>query len=121
MRVGSQDVYASTVGGVRLAEPGVDLGVAVAVASAATELPIGDRDVVLGEIGLGGEVRQATHARRRLAEAARLGFRRAIVPASSPPGDGIEVVLVRSLGEALAAVGIVGGPRSRSGPAGPAP
>jgi DNA repair protein RadA/Sms len=121
LRVGSQDVYASTVGGVRLAEPGVDLGVAVAVASAATDLPIGDGDVVVGEVGLGGEVRQAAHARRRLAEAARLGFRRAIVPASSPPGDVIEVVRVRSLGEALAAVGIVGRPTSRSGHGGPSP
>jgi DNA repair protein RadA/Sms len=121
LRVGSQDVYASTVGGVRLAEPGVDLGVAVAVASAATDHPICDGDVVLGEIGLGGEVRQASHSRRRLAEAARLGFRRAIVPASSPPDDGIEVVRVRSLGEALTAVGIVAGPRGRSGPAGPSP
>jgi DNA repair protein RadA/Sms len=121
LRVGSQDVYASTVGGVRLAEPAVDLGVAIAVASAATDRPIDDGDVVFGEIGLGGEVRQAAHARRRLAEAARLGFRRAIVPASSPPGDGIEVVRVGNLGEALAAVRVLGGPRGRSGPAGPSP
>ncbi len=108
------DVYVSTVGGVRLLEPGVDLAVAVAVASAATDQPIGASDVVLGEVGLGGEVRQVAHASRRLSEAARLGFRRAVVPASSPPCKGIELVRVRSLGHALAALGIDG----RAGPAG---
>jgi DNA repair protein RadA/Sms len=109
----SVDVYASAVGGVRLAEPGVDLAVAVAVASAATDQPIGGSDVVIGEVGLGGEVRQVVHARRRLAEAARLGFRRAIVPASSPAFDDIELVRVRSVGQALAALGI----ERRPGPA----
>jgi DNA repair protein RadA/Sms len=121
LRVSADDVYVSAVGGVRLAEPGADLGVAVAVASAATDRPIGDGDVVIGEIGLGGEVRQVTHARRRLGEAARIGFRRAIVPASSPPCDGIDVVRVRTVAEALGAVGIAGGPNRRSSPAGPSP
>jgi DNA repair protein RadA/Sms len=112
----SVDVYASAVGGVRLAEPGVDLAVAVAVASAATDQPIGGSDVVIGEVGLGGEVRQVAHSRRRLAEAARLGFRRAIVPASSPAFDDIELVRVRSVGQALAAAGIERrvGPAARS-------
>jgi DNA repair protein RadA/Sms len=95
--------------------------VAVAVASAAIDQPIGAGDVVIGEIGLGGEVRQVTHARRRLGEAARIGFRRAIVPASSPPCDGIDVIRVRTVAEALGAVGIAGGPNRRSSPAGPSP
>jgi DNA repair protein RadA/Sms len=100
-------------------EPGVDLGVAVAVASALTDRPIGEGDVVIGEIGLGGEVRQVAHARRRLGEAARIGFRRAVVPASSPPCDGIDVIRVRTVAEALAAVGIAGA--RRSGSTGPSP
>ena len=105
LRVGDQDVYASTVGGVRLGEPGVDLGVIVAVASAVVDHPVAG-EVVMGEVGLGGEVRQVSHARRRLNEAARLGFRRAIVPASSPACDDLELVRVRTVSEALHAIGI---------------
>jgi len=118
LRVGAEDVYASTVGGVRLVEPGIDLGVAMAVASATTDQPIGPGVVVMGEIGLGGEVRQVSHARRRLGEAARIGFQRAVVPASSPPCEGIDLVRVQSVAEALVAVGI--GLR-RSEARGPAP
>jgi DNA repair protein RadA/Sms len=63
--------------------------------------------VVFGEIGLAGEVRQVPHARRRLIEAARLGFRRAIVPANSPNGiEGMALVRVATLAEALAAAGV---------------
>ena len=105
LRVADQDVYASTVGGVRLGEPGADLGIVVAVASAVTDHPVA-REVVVGEVGLGGEVRQVSHARRRLAEAARIGFQRAIVPASSPPCDDLELVRVRTVSDALCAVGI---------------
>ncbi len=106
LRVGAEDVYASTVGGVRLVEPGIDLGVAMAVASAATDQPIGPGVVIIGEVGLGGEVRQVSHARRRLSEAARIGFQRAVVPASSPPCEGIDLIRVQTVTEALAAVGI---------------
>jgi DNA repair protein RadA/Sms len=119
LRVADQDVYASAVGGVRLVEPGIDLAVTMAVASAVVDQPVGEGDVVIGEIGLGGEVRQVAHARRRLGEAARIGFRRAIVPASSPACDGIELVRVRTVGEALAAVGIGGPRRSPVGARGP--
>jgi DNA repair protein RadA/Sms len=106
LRVADQDVYASAVGGVRLIEPGVDLAVIVAVASTVIDRPVGATDVVVGEVGLGGEVRQVAHARRRLGEAARMGFARAVVPASSPPCDGIELVRVRTVREALVAVGL---------------
>ena len=91
----------------------------MAVASATTDRPVGPDVVVMGEIGLGGEVRQVSHARRRLGEAARIGFRRAIVPASSPPCDGLEVIRVGTVAEALAATGVVDG--RRSGARGPAP
>jgi DNA repair protein RadA/Sms len=102
VRVGCDDVYVSVVGGLRLTEPGTDLGVAIAVAGAATDLVVPDDLVVIGEVGLGGEVRQVVHAGRRLAEAERLGYRRAIVPASSPPVDGIQLLRVATLAEALA-------------------
>ncbi len=77
------EVYASVVGGVRLAEPGGDLGLCMALVSAATNTPIPADLVVCGEVGLGGEIRQVGQMSRRLAEAARLGFTRAIVPSSS--------------------------------------
>ena len=82
--IGLSDVYASVAGGVRVVEPGADLAVLLAVASARRDKPVADDTVALGEIGLGGEVRQVPQAPRRLAEALRLGFRRAIVPPSTP-------------------------------------
>ena len=82
LAVASNDVYVSTVGGARLTEPGADLAVAMAVIGAVHDAPIGRDLVVLGELGLGGEVRQVAQTPRRLAEAARLGYRRAIVPAT---------------------------------------
>lgn len=108
VKMADQDVYASTVGGVRLYEPGTDLAVAMAVASARTDRPVPGNVVVMGEVGLAGEVRQASHAARRLTEAARIGFQRAIVPASSPTVDGIHLERVRTVSDALAVVGITG-------------
>src|SRR4051812_19463283 len=74
------DVYVSAVGGVRLAEPGADLGTCLALASALTGRPVAPSVVACGEVGLAGEVRQVGQTSRRLAEAARLGFRHALVP-----------------------------------------
>ena len=105
--VGNADVYVSTVGGVRLVEPGLDLAVCMAVVSALTCRPMPADLAVFGEVGLGGELRQVGHTRRRLSEAARLGFGRAIVPGNSPNGvDGIRMIRVSTLSEALAAAGI---------------
>ena len=104
--VSDVDVYASVAGGVRVIEAGADLAVAIAVASARIGVAVPDDLVAIGEIGLGGELRQAGQTPRRLAEAARLGFRRAIVPASSAGVEGIELIRVGSVVEALAAVGL---------------
>ena len=96
------DVYALAAGGVRVTEPGADLGLALAMASAAAGTPVPPDLVACGEIGLGGEVRQVASLERRLAEAARLGFGRALVPASAPdPPPGVVVRRVRSLAEAI--------------------
>ncbi|MGH9134511.1 MAG: magnesium chelatase domain-containing protein, partial [Ilumatobacteraceae bacterium] len=95
------------VGGVRLVEPGLDLAVCMAVVSALTCQPLPADLVVFGEVGLGGELRQVGHTRRRLSEAARLGFSRAIMPANSANGvDGIRLVRASTLPEALAAAGM---------------
>jgi DNA repair protein RadA/Sms len=103
LKVASNDVYVSTVGGARLSEPGIDLGVAMAVIGAVHDAPIGRDLVVLGELGLGGEVRQVAQTPRRLAEAARLGYRRAIVPARAPDVDGIRNIPVDTLADAVIA------------------
>jgi DNA repair protein RadA/Sms len=91
------DVFASVAGGVRVAEPGADLAVALAIASARDDAPVRADTVVVGELGLGGEVRQVPHIGRRIAEAQRLGFARAIVPASTPDVAGIELTRVTDL------------------------
>ena len=80
-----KEVFAATVGGARVVEPAADLGVALAVASAATEIPLAGHLVAIGEVGLTGEVRRVGAVARRLAEAARLGFRFALVPPGCGP------------------------------------
>jgi DNA repair protein RadA/Sms len=99
---GEFDVHASAVGGVRVVEPGADLGVALALASAMTNQPVAGDLVACGEVGLAGELRQVSQTARRLAEAQRLGFRTAIVPASSPaPPAGMQVIRAATLREAV--------------------
>ena len=108
-RVGNQEVFASAVGGVRLTEPGADLPVCLALVSALANQPLPPDLVVFGEVGLAGELRQVAHAPRRLAEAARMGFRRAVVPANTPDGvEGIALTRVATVSQALAAVGLSG-------------
>jgi DNA repair protein RadA/Sms len=109
VEVGEHDIYASTAGGARLREPGLDLGVCLAITSAVTDRPLPADLAVFGEVGLGGELRQVAHAARRVTEARRLGFRRVIVPANSPEGDhGISVVRASTLAEATVAAGLGG-------------
>ncbi len=101
------DIYALAVGGVRVAEPAADLGLALALASARFDKALPADLVVCGEVGLGGELRQVTQLERRLGEAARLGFTRAIVPRSAPdPPPGIEVEKVATVREAIGALGL---------------
>ncbi|GAA3764626.1 DNA repair protein RadA/Sms [Spinactinospora alkalitolerans] len=102
LRVGASDVYASTVGGVRLGEPSVDLALALALAGSHTDLPLPRGLVAVGEVGLAGDVRAVSGVQRRLMEAQRLGFTKAIVPRhSEEPVEGIETIGVDDLGEAL--------------------
>jgi DNA repair protein RadA/Sms len=100
--LGGRDVHVSVAGGIRVVEPGVDLAVALAVAGAQRGLAVPPGTVVMGEIGLAGEVRQVPGASRRLAEASRLGFGRAVVPMATPAVAGVELVRVGSLGDAIA-------------------
>ncbi len=105
----SADVYASAVGGVKVVEPGADLGIALAVVSALTDHPLPAGLVACGEVGLAGELRQVGQTDRRLAEAARLGFTHAVVPRSAPdPPAGIAVVRASTLAEAIGELGFPG-------------
>jgi DNA repair protein RadA/Sms len=82
-----EDSYVATVGGARLTEPAMDLAIALAVASSKARMPLSDRLVAFGEVGLAGEVRPVPGINQRIQEAHRLGFTRAVVPAS-PKGPG---------------------------------
>jgi DNA repair protein RadA/Sms len=105
--LGGRDVYASAVGGVRVVEPGADLALALALVSAHTDVALPDDLVACGEVGLAGELRQVSQTPRRLAEAARLGFRQAIVPMSAPEAPaGIAVRRAGSLADAVAFLGL---------------
>ena len=103
------DVYASVAGDVRVDEPGADLAIALAIAGARYDEFVQSDTVVIGEIGLGGEVRQVPHAPRRLNEALRCGFSRAIVPMSTPDVRGMDLVRVGDVREALDATPIGAG------------
>lgn len=106
INLGGHEVYASVVGGVRVDEPGTDLGLALAVWSAVTKKAIPQDVIAAGEIGLGGEVRKVAHLNRRLNEAARLGFKRAIVPAGSPDAPGeLKLLQVATVADALSVFG----------------
>lgn len=100
----TNDVYASVVGGVRVVETGADLAVALAVASSLLERAVPAQTVVLGEVGLGGEIRSVPQLQRRLAEAARIGFLWAVVPESTPDVEGITLIRVRDVAEAITRV-----------------
>jgi DNA repair protein RadA/Sms len=115
----TRDVFVSTVGGARLAEPASDLAVAIALASAATGAPPPQGVVALGEISLAGEVRKVRDLPQRIAEAARLGFRVAVVPVaerSAGPArravDGMTVLEVADLRQSLEALAVSGSRRT---------
>lgn len=104
----THDVYINAVGGVRLDEPAADLAVALAVASAYRDRPVDAGTVVFGEVGLTGEVRGVRQAERRAREAAKLGFRRCILPRSNTPqgrtATDIQYFGVSAVADALRAV-----------------
>ncbi len=83
LHLGNQDIYVNVAGGVRLDEPAVDLGIAVALASGFRDVPVDPAAVVLGEIGLTGEVRGISHAVKRINEGKKLGFHTFIIPAAN--------------------------------------
>ncbi len=108
LRLGDQDVFANVVGGLQVNEPAADLAMAVAIASSFKDQSVPADLALVGEVGLSGELRAVAQLPARLREAAKLGFRRVVVPKtvmrSDPPPSGLEVLPVRSIAEALSVV-----------------
>ena len=115
LRMYDQDVYINIAGGMSLTEPAADLALCVAVASSHRNRAVGGNWSVMGEVGLAGEVRAISQAERRISECARLGFDRLILPKYNLRNlrvpDGVEVLGVESVAQAIAALGLHGGGR----------
>ena len=105
MKLNLFDTYLNVIGGLRLDEPGADLPVVLAVASSYRDQAIPDDLVAIGEVGMTGEIRSVSHLNQRLGEAARLGFRKCMIPRSSSEKieipDGMTVYRVRNVQEAI--------------------
>lgn len=99
----AHEVFVSVVGGIRVSDPGADLGMCVALASSLRDVAVDPTITCIGEVGLAGEVRHVAQIERRLSEAARLGFTSAIIPASASvrAPQGVKLVKVASIGEAI--------------------
>ena len=104
-KLSEQDIFVNVVGGLQIEEPAADLAIAVAIASSWKEIPVKAEAVLIGEIGLAGELRMPSQMPARLKEASKLGFKTAIVPKAIRKGEGyprgIEIIEVRSVQEAL--------------------
>ncbi|UTR06585.1 DNA repair protein RadA [Alkalihalobacillus sp. LMS6] len=105
MLLQNQDAYLKVAGGVKLDEPAVDLAIALSIASSFRNQPTEPMDVAIGEVGLTGEIRRVSRIEQRVNEAAKLGFKRVIIPEKNLGGwttpEGIEVVSVPTLDKAL--------------------
>jgi DNA repair protein RadA/Sms len=101
LTIGRRDIYLSTVGGMRLTDPSADLAVALAMASSIAQLCLPAATIVIGEVGLAGDLRRVRGMDRRLSEAARLGFNTAIVPPGTKAPKGLHTLEVTSMSAAL--------------------
>jgi len=107
LRLGNQDIIVNVTGGLKIGEPAADLGIALAIASSFRDIGVDPGLVVVGEVGLSGELRAVSQLERRVAEAARLGFKRCLMPKVStkvsPAPKDIELIPVSTLREAIGA------------------
>ena len=105
MNIGDSDVFVNITGGVRVDEPGIDLGIVMAIVSNHRDIAIDPYTVLIGEVGLGGEVRPVANIDKRLREAAKLGFKRAVLPETNRKGldltEDIELFGAKNLLDAL--------------------
>jgi DNA repair protein RadA/Sms len=105
MHLMGYDIFMNVAGGVKVIEPAVDMAIVSAIASSFLDKPISDGTVVIGEVGLTGEVRAVGQVDARVAEAKKMGFKRCLVPDSNlkriPDIDGIEVSGIKKVSEAV--------------------
>lgn len=108
MQLSDCDAYVNIAGGIRMNEPAIDLGIVLAIISSKLDLTIDEKTICFGEVGLSGEVRGVTMAEQRVAEAAKIGFKRCILPSvclgAAKGVKGIELVGVSNVREALEAI-----------------
>jgi DNA repair protein RadA/Sms len=108
MQLGGMDIFINIVGGLKILEPAVDLGIITTIASSAKEVPVAPKTFVFGEIGLSGEIRAVAQSELRLKEAAKIGFKTAVIPAGNADkiknNEGLTVIGVRNIEECLKAV-----------------
>jgi len=108
LKLGAQDIYINVAGGVKIDEPAGDLPLAVSLASCYKDKPIDPKIVVVGEVGLGGEVRAVPQVIARIKEASKLGFKKIIIPKGNAKEvvnqKGIEIIQVADVAEALKAI-----------------
>lgn len=106
LNLSKQDVYLNVIGGVEISEPAADLGIALAVATCARDVVVDSHTVIIGEIGLSGEIRAVNNIEKRIKEAQKLGFKKAIIPNSNNLTEkitGIEIIKVKRLIDAISA------------------
>jgi DNA repair protein RadA/Sms len=108
LHMGQYDVFVNVAGGVRIDEPAADLGMALSIVSSVRDVPADSAAVVIGEVGLGGEIRRVSQAEKRVAEARKLGFTRVILPARNlslqRSASELEVIEVETIRQAIAAL-----------------
>ncbi len=108
LNIGSYDVFVNIAGGVKVDEPAVDLGIAVAIVSSLRDIPTDSSSVVVGEVGLGGEIRTISQIEKRVQEAGKLGFKRIVIPKNNVKGmkmnGEIEIIPVESVEEAIKSI-----------------
>lgn len=105
LNLSKQDVYVNVIGGVEISEPAADLGIALAVATCARDVVVDSHTVIIGEIGLSGKIRAVNNIEKRIKEAQKLGFKKAIIPSANSKltekTDGIEIIRVKRLIDAI--------------------
>ena len=105
LHLGGMDIFVNIVGGLRISEPAIDLGIITAITSSFKDIPVDQHVFMFGEVGLSGEVRAVTQAEVRLKEASALGFKRALIPSGNTEkirnNYGVEITGVRTVEECL--------------------
>lgn len=108
LHLGGMDIFVNVVGGLRIIEPAVDLGIIVTIASSLKDIPIDPTIFVFGEVGLSGEIRAVAQAEPRIKEASKIGFKRAVIPAGNSEkiknNFGLEIIGVKNVKDSLEAV-----------------